>query len=481
MKVNISILLIEDSDVQTQKIIGFLKKEGYDPVFQCINNRNELIEYLDSGKWDVILSDYDHNRLNAVEALSIIQKKDIDIPFIVLSDSIGEERAVEIMHAGANYCLPRGKIGRLASIIQKEMYEARIRKENVVLFENIERAKKEWEASVDAIQEIIILTDVDGKIIRVNERAIHKFETTYLDLIGTEIQDLFSEIAPNFDQDIQFFGEIQIPDIEGWFDVASYPIYLDDDLHGIAYLLKDITDRKIIEQRFENFNYLSGFGSLVSNILDDEIFLSIRKARENIEEIQNQINLKNISEDDIKMILRVTGDILNKTEENAGKISKWVGEWHTVKEEYDLNEIIVETLNLIHHRIEPDVEIIVKTNLQSDLPLIFCDADQIILALLNAIQMSIETLTESGVIDINSLYHAEKEAISIYINDRGNGLSKEQNKNEIFTSNMGEIGKNSGDLRFQISKKIIEMHGGNIYIDTDRETGMSITIYLPCK
>jgi len=78
---------------------------------------------------DIIISDYKLPQFNASVALTLLQKTGLDIPFIVVSGTIGEETAVELMKAGAHDYLMKDNLARLAPAVKRELDEAHGRRE----------------------------------------------------------------------------------------------------------------------------------------------------------------------------------------------------------------------------------------------------------------------------------------------------------------------------------------------------------------
>jgi len=80
-------------------------------------------------KWDLIICDFSLPRFNAPKALELLNKSGYDIPFIIVSGTIGEESAVNALKAGAHDFIIKGNFARLIPAIQRELKEAEIRRE----------------------------------------------------------------------------------------------------------------------------------------------------------------------------------------------------------------------------------------------------------------------------------------------------------------------------------------------------------------
>jgi two-component system sensor histidine kinase/response regulator len=116
----------------------------------------------------------------------------------------------------------------------------------------ISRAKRAWEASFDAVADMIIITDPDGCVNRCNLATIEMFKSTYDGLLGRHINQLLFDGQGSVTGKLKAGGkEVQFPAFEGWFDVSSYPVRLEDEHQGIIYVIRDVTERKHAEAQIE--------------------------------------------------------------------------------------------------------------------------------------------------------------------------------------------------------------------------------------
>ncbi|MCX6268446.1 MAG: response regulator, partial [Bacteroidetes bacterium] len=97
----LEVLIIEDSQSDAELNAHYLGKMGYEISFQRVENSEEMKDALKSQKWNIILSDYSMPQFDVLSALAIYHASGLDIPFIVISGAIGEEKAVEMIKAGA--------------------------------------------------------------------------------------------------------------------------------------------------------------------------------------------------------------------------------------------------------------------------------------------------------------------------------------------------------------------------------------------
>lgn len=132
------VLLVEDSEVDALLIVLELECAGYSPTYQRVDTAEDMQSALDTREWDVILADYFMPHFSAPEALQLLQDKQLDIPFIIISGLVGEETAVAAMKAGAHDYLLKGNLTRLAPTIEREIREVRVRAERKQAFRTIQ-------------------------------------------------------------------------------------------------------------------------------------------------------------------------------------------------------------------------------------------------------------------------------------------------------------------------------------------------------
>ncbi len=123
------VLIVEDQEDDAELLVITLENEGYEICFQRVDTASGLKNALINTEWNVILADYNMPHFNALEALFVLQESQLDIPFIIVSGSIGEETAVAAMKAGAHDYLSKHNLTRLIPAIEREIREAQVRYE----------------------------------------------------------------------------------------------------------------------------------------------------------------------------------------------------------------------------------------------------------------------------------------------------------------------------------------------------------------
>ena len=118
------ILLVEDNPDDAELVLRTLRKGGYSLDSLRVDNEQDLKDALENSTWDVVLSDYSMPGFSGLAALNILKEQNLDLPFIIISGTIGEEVAVEAMRLGAHDYLMKNNLIRLVPAIQRELHDA---------------------------------------------------------------------------------------------------------------------------------------------------------------------------------------------------------------------------------------------------------------------------------------------------------------------------------------------------------------------
>ena len=123
------VLFVENSEDDMELSLRELRRHGYDPVYKRVETKETLSAALEDEAWDAIISDYNMPKLSAPDALALLQGKGLDLPFIVVSGTITEERAVTVLKAGAHDFVAKERLTRLVPAIERELREVVVRRE----------------------------------------------------------------------------------------------------------------------------------------------------------------------------------------------------------------------------------------------------------------------------------------------------------------------------------------------------------------
>src|SRR5689334_19019869 len=97
---HIRVLIVEDSEDDAYLVERVLRRHGYQPFCQRVENHQQLRDVLSQTEWDIVISDFLLPDFNALGAMQACREAGVDVPLIVVSGSIGEDVAVEAMKHG---------------------------------------------------------------------------------------------------------------------------------------------------------------------------------------------------------------------------------------------------------------------------------------------------------------------------------------------------------------------------------------------
>jgi len=167
----LKILMVEDSesDVDLAKI--YLEKAGFITEIKNVWTRAQLVEELDNGNWDLILSDYTLPEMNGLEILKVKQDKKPEIPFIVFTGTIGEETAVELLKTGADDYLLKKNLVRLGPAVRQVLQAARDKRERHIALEELQYTESMLSGIADGIEDRLLLLSSSYQIMWANKAA----------------------------------------------------------------------------------------------------------------------------------------------------------------------------------------------------------------------------------------------------------------------------------------------------------------------
>jgi len=126
MTTPLHVLILEDCIMDAELMVHELRRAGFDPQWQRVDTEADFLAHLDQ-KLDIILADYSLPQFDAQRALEHLNQRGLDVPFIIVSGCIGEERAVECMKSGATDYLLKDRLTRLGQAVRKGLEERLLR------------------------------------------------------------------------------------------------------------------------------------------------------------------------------------------------------------------------------------------------------------------------------------------------------------------------------------------------------------------
>jgi len=276
------VLIVEDSEDDAVLLISELRRGGYEPTLERVDTPEAMNAALGGQTWDIVLCDYAMPRFSMPAALTIVQEKGLDIPFIIVSGAIGEEAAVAAVRAGANDYVMKGNLARLVPVIERELSEGEIRRERNRMKQALVESEEKLRAVFEAIPEGVTTTDIEGNIRQLNDAVIcmHRYDRKE-ELIGRSAFELISpkdhakameNMKKTLEEGSSGLIEYTLVTKDGKeFDAELSAALVSDESGnpaGFVAVTRDITERKKAEEALQQseYNYRVLFDSVIDGL-----------------------------------------------------------------------------------------------------------------------------------------------------------------------------------------------------------------------
>jgi PAS domain S-box-containing protein len=200
-------LIVDDSQDDANLIARELERGGFTVLLERVDTADAMRQALERCEWDVVLSDYRMPRFSAPEALELLHSTGTDIPFIIISGTIGEESAVAALKAGAHDFLGKDRLARLIPAIEREMGDCDQRRERRRAEEALRLSEARYRTLVDHAMFGIYTATSDGRFLTLNPSLIAMLGYSSADeLLGVGMASLF--VDP--DVGLEFFRQSHV-------------------------------------------------------------------------------------------------------------------------------------------------------------------------------------------------------------------------------------------------------------------------------
>ena len=172
----LSVLIVEDSEDDALLSLRELRRGGFDVSFERVQTEQDMRAALDKGGWDLVLSDYTMPTFSAPEAFGVLRSIDLDVPFIIVSGTVGEETAVLAMKLGVHDYLVKGKLTRLVPAVERELRDADGRRAHRRAEKELSVAEAKYLAIFEASPLAMWVFDITTlAFVAVNEAAVRQY------------------------------------------------------------------------------------------------------------------------------------------------------------------------------------------------------------------------------------------------------------------------------------------------------------------
>src|SRR3990172_2149591 len=283
MTTSLAVLMVEDSESDAQLIVRALKKAGYDVVVERVETAGQMHAAWGQRAWDIVISDYSLPQFDGRAALTLLRETGQDIPFIVVSGTIGEETAVAMMKAGAHDYLLKGNLARLAPAVERELAQAETRRERRRAEAALRQSEARFRGLLEFAPDAVLIVNREGRLTFANAQAEKMFGYQPDELLDQWIEMLvpdrfrgrhglhrFSFMAASRARPMDSGRELQGQRKDGSefdADIMLGPLEMGGEL-SVLCIVRDISERKRAEQALrEREHRLSSIYDTVADVI----------------------------------------------------------------------------------------------------------------------------------------------------------------------------------------------------------------------
>ena len=254
-------VLLEDDPNDAELIQLQLARNGLDITWRHVMSEQDFRAALAGTPPDLVLADYTLPGFDGLAALRIVLERSADIPFIFVSGSLGEERAIEALKSGATDYVLKDRLQRLPAVVNRALAEARVKRERRRAEAALEEQRILLSTLIDSLPEIIYAVDTDNRVTVVNRALLDTLNKRRDEVLGRRLSELWTEEnvvdienqaattmrtgRPLTDQERAWIG------LDGsvrWFTFTHVPLRDHGAVSGLVCTVQEVTQRKELEQ-----------------------------------------------------------------------------------------------------------------------------------------------------------------------------------------------------------------------------------------
>lgn len=500
------ILLLEDDAADRELIGATLKNGGINCELKQVANRTDFLTELQNDNLDLILSDYLLPQFDGISALKIAQEIRSDVPFILVSGVLGEERAIEALKDGATDYVLKQRLERLLPSVKRALRESQERHELQRAEESLRQTDDMLRAVVDASPVAIITLSLDYQVLTWNKTAEQiygwkSFEILHqpLPVISESYKNAFTACVERVLQSQTLknleFRHLRKDGSEVDINVSLAPIH-DSEGNSSCFIMTavDITlnkqveaERRVLLQREQKAR---AEAEKASRIKDEFLAVVSHELRTPLNAIlgwTKLISSGRIKPERFEQALEVidrNATLQAQLVEDLLDVSRIIrGKLNLELNPVDLKSVIRQTVETLALAAEAK-SINVQLKLADNVACVVGDSNRLSQILWNLLSNAIKFTPEGGSIEIN--LQEVNSMVQIQVSDTGVGISSDFLPAifEYFRQADGSTTRSKGGLGLglAISRNLVEAHGGTILAESlGEEQGATFTVKFPIK
>ncbi|MHB1939144.1 MAG: sensor domain-containing protein, partial [Acidobacteriaceae bacterium] len=251
----LNVLCIEDVPEDAELYLRVLQEAGYQVAADVVCTREEFARKLESGSYDVVLSDHRMPGWSGTDALEVLKRSAKDIPFLLVTGTIGEEAAAECIKQGAADYILKDRPDRLPVAVRRALEEKAAREERA----RAEESLKLFRTLVDQSNDILLIVDPETmRFLDVNEKACLSLGYTREELLSMRVYDIDPTVSEPvrtkvFDE-LRKSGCAIFQGLDRRKDGSTFPVevsmrLLHIDRSYVVCVTRDISERERTEKK----------------------------------------------------------------------------------------------------------------------------------------------------------------------------------------------------------------------------------------
>ena len=289
---HLRVLIIDDSQDDVGLIVRELESGGYKVTHERVATRQMMETALEQKTWDVIISNFQMRTFTGLEALKLLEEKGLGLPFIIVSDTMSEEIALQCLKAGIHAFFKKKNIKLLIPAVERGLREVTIQREHKQAEERLRASEEKYRMLVESSTDAISVMDKERKVVSCNQAFYKLFAYDKEELKGKS-----ARIFHPTDESFNAFGELVFPVLQktGSFrtemdcmrkDGTAFPTEMvlsvlkstDGSVNGYVNIVRDITERKRAEEALKNAKEASEFARGELELINQQLEVSKKNA-----------------------------------------------------------------------------------------------------------------------------------------------------------------------------------------------------------
>ena len=500
MRKPLRLLLVEDSEDDAQLLLRQLDRQGIEVESVRVDTADAMEDALRQRGWDVVISDYSMPAFGAIAARDVLRRTGIDIPFILVSETIDEEMAVSALKAGADDFVTKAQLSRLIPAIERGMRDAderrKLRATEQALVETRERMRFALEAAGvgtwewDVVADKVVWSDVlEG----LHSMSPGSFGGTFDAFIASIHPDDRQRVAGTRERffrsptDSRLQYRVLCPDGSIHWIASIGRAFLDSTGKPVraAGIGIDVTEQKKLEAQFQQAQKMESIGNLAGGIAHDfNNLLTVIAGCGQLLEERPALDPE---------VVRDLQEIRQAVDRGAGltrQLLAFSRKQLLTPQVVNLSDVVANLGTMLRRLIEENVNL--EFRLSSDLERVSVDPGQIEQVLMNLAVNARDAMLEGGTLAIETTNVTVDESymathigirpgsyVMLSVGDTGMGMPPHVQARvfEPFFTTKSE-GQGTG-LGLATVYGIVNQSGGYIFLYSEPGMGTTFKLYFP--